>query len=43
MSENKDSDLHAYRVGRLSILELLTFLIVLGMLLIWVCKHYFIA
>lgn len=43
MNEDKDNELHAYRVGRLSILELLTFLAVLGMLLTWVCKHYFAA
>lgn len=42
MQKDKEKDdLHAYRVGRLTILELMTFLAVLGILLAWVCQHFF--
>lgn len=39
--KDKKNDLAAYRIGRLTILELMTFLAALGLLLAWVCKHFF--
>lgn len=39
-SDDKPEDLNVYRIGRLTLLELLTFLAVLGILLTWVVYKF---
>lgn len=39
---NDKDDLRAYRSGPLTVLELMAVIAILGLLLTWVTKHYFV-